>query len=121
MNWQPSNFVKKDYEINDNGEEIIDAKIEKKNQEIDKAINMLNYFTIPVSQIIMKSSGGHPSITNLSGFNFIELQKEVNEAIKNGENPFTNKGNSNSNLDSTAMKIMKDICKDIIIRLNKGV
>lgn len=120
MNWSPSNFSKEDYEIDDNGEEIFDAKIEKRNQEIDKAINMLNYFTIPVSQIIMKSSGGHPSITNLSGFNFIELQKEVNQSIQNGENPFDTKKNFGSNLDSTAMKIMKDICKETIVRLNKG-
>ena len=36
-----------------------------------KQKQMLNKVTISVWDIIMSQSGGHPNITNLSGFNFL--------------------------------------------------
>lgn len=120
MDWKPSNFNKQDYEIDDEGEEIIDPKIEKKNNEIDRAIEYLNKLTIPLPTIIEKTSGGHPSITNLSGFGFIEVQKQINKAIKNGENPMSEKKKPMfTKYETTSVKIMKSICKDVIEYLNK--
>lgn len=132
MNWKPSDFNKQDYEIDDEGEEIIDPKIEKKNNEIDRAIKYLNSLTIPLPTIIDKTSGGHPSITNLSGFGFIEVQKDIDRAIKNGENPMTNKKKQMitkyeptsdksmvTKYEPTSVKIMKSISRDVIKQLNK--
>lgn len=37
--------------------------------------NKLNKYKIPVWEIITRNSGGHPSITNLSGWNFLKYNK----------------------------------------------
>ena len=37
--------------------------------------NTLNKYKIPVWEIITRNSGGHPSITNLSGWNFLKYNK----------------------------------------------
>lgn len=131
MNWKKSQFNKVDYEEDEEGEEIIDPKIEKKNQEIDRAITYLNKLSIPLPEIILKTSGGHPSITNLSGFGFIEVQKKIDRSIKNGENPMQDKKvvkkdtinnkpiDKDKKYETTSVKIMKSICEDIVEYLNK--
>jgi hypothetical protein len=42
---------------------------------LDEQKNELNKHKIPVWEIITRNSGGHPSITNLSGWNFLKYNK----------------------------------------------
>ena len=95
----------------------------KKNQEIEKAIKYLSYLNISLPEIIMKMSGGHPGITNLSGFNFLDVQQSLNYKLKKGENPYIkgekSVGEYKRSGDSTSTKILKSIAQDVVKRLNK--
>lgn len=61
---------------------------EKRKQFKEKVIKFLNDFTIPLPEIIMKTSGGHPGITNLNGFQFLQTQRRIFGALKGGRNPY---------------------------------
>lgn len=106
---------------------------EKKNIEIDKAIKFLSYLKIPLTDIIEKSSGGHPGITNLSGFAFLDEQQKLNSILAKGENPYLKDKNedetddvkskfkkfkSDDKVDSTSTKILKSIAQDVVKTLN---
>lgn len=117
MNWKPSQFIKNDDD--------------KHNKEVDLAIALLSKFKISVVDIIRKSSGGHPSITNLSGFSFIDDEKKnsfkiskginpFNKPIKSDEKPKIEKKSSETKeaKDSTSTKILKSIAQDIVKKLN---
>ena len=94
------------------------------NSEIEKALKYLSYLTIPLPEIIMKVSGGHPGITNLSGFNFLNVQQRIAYKLKSGQNPYVKSEKTSSGTkyerkgDSTSTKILKSIAQDVIKRLN---
>lgn len=104
----------------------------RKNEEINKAIKYLSYLNIPLPEIILKTSGGHPGITNLSGFSFLDVQQRLNQYLKNGKNPYVKeedelndenekeitKIKSFKKGDSTSTKILKSIAQDVIKKLN---
>ena len=45
---------------------------EKHDSLINKALSILKKFYIPLPELIISQSGGHPGITNLSGFSFLD-------------------------------------------------
>lgn len=104
----------------------------KHNEEIKKAIKYLSYLNVPLPDIILKTSGGHPGITNLSGFSFLDAQQRLDKKLQNGENPYvkTTKMNNDSKIkdnkfkndkekpDSTSTKILKSIAQDVVKKLN---
>ena len=47
----------------------------------DEQKQMLSNLKIPVWELIIRNSGGHPSITNLSGLNFLKYNKEVMKIV----------------------------------------
>ena len=69
MNWKPSDFTKEEGNS-------------RKNDEIDRALKMLSSIYIPLPQIVEKLSGGHPSITNLSGFNLYDINKKIKNDLE---------------------------------------
>lgn len=91
-----------------------------------KCCKFLNTFKIPLSEIILKTSGGHKTITNLNGFSFLEEQKRISKALSNKRNPYEkieNKKDTKSSdkislYESTSLKILKSIAKDVVNRLN---
>lgn len=48
--------------------------------------NYLSGLKIPVWELIIRNSGGHPSITNISGLNFLAYNKQVMKIVYNTEN-----------------------------------
>lgn len=46
----------------------------------------LSGLKIPVWELIIRNSGGHPSITNISGLNFLAYNKQVMKIVYNTEN-----------------------------------
>lgn len=67
---------------------------EKLKQAMDTNYNDLTYqqktylggLKIPVWELIIRNSGGHPSITNISGLNFLAYNKQVMKIVYNTEN-----------------------------------
>jgi hypothetical protein len=47
--------------------------------------NTLNSIKIPVWELIIRNSGGHPSITNISGLNFLKYNKQMLKIVYNTE------------------------------------
>ena len=110
LNWKPSQFK---YEEGN----------EKKNKEIDKALKFLTDLYIPLPKLVEKLSGGHPAITNLTGFNFYEANKKIKRDIDKGMNPYDNDTKnfsfSKKGVDNGSTKILKSIAKDVVLKLNK--
>jgi hypothetical protein len=48
--------------------------------------NYLSSLKIPLWELIIRNSGGHPSITNISGLNFLAYNKQVMKIIYKTEN-----------------------------------
>lgn len=117
MNWKPSNFIK-------NGDD-------KHDKEVDLALSLLSKFKIPLVEIIRKSSGGHPAITNLSGFGFIDDEYRNSYKVSKGLNPYDKPIKSDTpkptvkpteqkeKKDTTSTKILKSIAQDVVKILNK--
>lgn len=92
-----------------------------------KIVKFLNRYTIPLTEIILKTSGGHPGITNLNGFAFLNTQQRINRSLDNGKNPYEvwikpkdYKPKSNEEkTESTSLKILRSIAKDVVKELNK--
>jgi hypothetical protein len=107
---------------------------EEGNEKKMKIVDLLTKFTIPLPEIILKTSGGHPGITNLNGFSFLNTQQRINNALNHGRNPYEpykkdNSQQSNDSKksmnktsyvkkDSTSLKILRSIAKDVVKRLN---
>ena len=92
-----------------------------------KCAKFLNTFKIPLSEIILKTSGGHKTITNLNGFGFLNEQQRINNAIRNKRSPYEKlntpsdkKSTGKSEYESTSLKILKSIAKDVVNSLNKS-
>jgi hypothetical protein len=68
--------------------------------------NYLSSLKIPVWELIIRNSGGHPSITNISGLNFLAYNKKVMKIAYNTEN-YTD--------------ILKMISKDIMDNLKQKI
>lgn len=103
---------------------------EKHDEMIDKALSILKHLYIPLPELIINQSGGHPAITNLSGFNFLDEKDHTDldgnpydnsrdEDITNDEE---NKEPSKKKIfrrgDSTSTKILKSIAEDVVKSLN---
>jgi len=92
-----------------------------------KCVKFLNTIKLPLSEIVLKTSGGHPGITNLNGFGFLQEQKRNNYKISNGINPYSteevpkkdnDKPFDKSKYESTSLKILKSIAEDVVKYLN---
>jgi len=100
MNWKPSDFINQPEE------------------EIKKAIDILGrklYVYLP--DIIMANSGGHPSITNLTGFGYLNEEISIRKRLDKGENPYEKskyKKDPNEKSDALSIVILKSIAKDVI-------
>ena len=98
---------------------------EKRKQFKEKVIKFLNDFTIPLPEIIMKTSGGHPGITNLTGFQFLQTQRRIFGALKGGRNPYAAldpnwKPDPNKpKKENAILTLMKSIACDVVKLLNK--
>ena len=98
---------------------------EKKKQFKEKVIKFLNDFTIPLPEIIMKTSGGHPGITNLSGFQFLQTQRRIFGALKGGRNPYApldpnwKPDPNKQKKESVVLQLLKAIACDVVKLLNK--
>ena len=101
----------------------------RKDEEINKALKYLSYLNIPLPEIILKTSGGHPGITNLSGFAFLDQQQRISGILAKGGNPYVKEEKSDQTEDkpikkdykkddSTSTKILKSIAQDVIKKLN---
>lgn len=99
MNWHNNDFMDVD------------------NKDVSRALDMLSRFYVPLNEIILTNSGGHSSITNISGFNYLNEELGIRELIKDNKNPYTN----NKSISSLSNVILKTIAKKIIKKLtNKG-
>lgn len=100
MNWKPSDFIESDP------------------KEIEKALDILGkklYVYLP--DIVMANSGGHPSITNLTGFGYLNEELRLRSRLDKGENPYEKsnyKKDSSEKSDALSVVILKSIAKDII-------
>jgi hypothetical protein len=68
--------------------------------------NFLSELKIPVWELIIRNSGGHPSITNISGLNFLAYNKKVMKIVYKTEN-YTD--------------ILKMIAKDLVNNLKSKI
>lgn len=91
-----------------------------------KIVKLLSRFKIPLPEIILKTSGGHPGITNLNGFAFLNTQQKIDKSLENGKNPYEKwvkpadykpKKNKEKK-ESTSLKILRSIAKDVTKVLN---
>lgn len=110
-----------------------DKDTEKQLEYKFKCCKFLNTFKLPLSEIILKTSGGHKTITNLNGFGFLNEQQRINRAIKEGRNPYVKsetsqnkpasdkKDENKKEYESTSLKILKSIAKDVVNALNKKI
>lgn len=93
-----------------------------------KVVKFLNNFKLPLPEIILKSSGGHPGITNLQGFAFLNTQQRIDKSLSNGKNPYEKWIRPNGykpksdeeRKESTSLKILRSIAKDVVKILNKN-
>jgi hypothetical protein len=91
-----------------------------------KIVKFLNKYTIPLSDIILKTSGGHPGITNLNGFAFLNTQQRINRDLEKGKNPYEKwikpdnykPKTDEERTESTSLKILRSIAKDVTSALN---
>jgi hypothetical protein len=96
------------------------------NEKKMKIVELLSNFTIPLPEIVLKTSGGHKSITNLASFNFLNTQQRINNAFNHDRNPYepykrpegVPAPKSSEKKESTVLKILRSIAKDVVKRLN---
>jgi hypothetical protein len=101
---------------------------EEGNEKKMKIVDLLTKFTIPLPEIILKTSGGHPGITNLNGFSFLNTQQRINMALYHERNPYepykrpegTPASKPTVKKESTSLKILRSIAKDVVKRLNNN-
>ena len=60
---------------------------ERKEQSM-RMIKFMNSFRIPLYDIIKVQSGGHKSITNIVGLNFLRQQNSIDVALSKNDNPY---------------------------------
>lgn len=114
MNLKPSQLIPND----DDTDDALSLKM--------KIVKFLNKYTIPLSEIVLKTSGGHKSITNLGSFNLLTTQQRINRDLEKGKNPYEKwvkpadyKPKSNDEKkESTVLKILRSIAKDVVRILN---
>ena len=68
--------------------------------------NYLSSLKIPVWELIIRNSGGHPSITNISGLNFLAYNKQVMKIVYKTDN-YTD--------------ILKQIARDFVNNLKEKI
>lgn len=89
-----------------------------------KVVKFLNNFKLPLPEIILKTSGGHPGITNLQGFSFLNTQQRIDKALNKNKNPYEkwvrpkDYKPKDDKPESTSLKILRSIAKDVIKVLN---
>ena len=91
-----------------------------------KIVRLLTRFTIPLPEIILKTSGGHPGITNLNGFAFLNTQQRINKSLDKGKNPYEKwvkpadykPKEDKEKKESTSLKVLRSIAKYVVKRLN---
>ena len=101
---------------------------EKHDSLINKALSILKKFYIPLPELIISQSGGHPGITNLSGFSFLDEKDKTDlEGNPYDDTPQTNSEDDIKNKekkkifrkgDTTSTKILKSIAEDVVKKLN---
>ena len=101
---------------------------EKHDSLINKALSILKKFYIPLPELIISQSGGHPGITNLSGFSFLDEKDKTDlEGNPYDDTPQTNSEDDTKNKekkkifrkgDTTSTKILKSIAEDVVKKLN---
>ena len=100
MNWKPSDFI------------------EQPTEEVNKALDILGKkLYIPLPDLILTNSGGHPSITNLTGFGYLNEEMRIRRDLEDGVNPFEKseyKKDPNEKSDALSIVILKSTAKDII-------
>lgn len=106
--YKDSIFVEKDGElvktpINDEIRKYMDMTYEKMTGQ-DR--DVLKKYKIPVLELIYRNSGGHPSITNIQGFNFLKYDPENLKKIY-GTEKYT--------------EVMKKIARDFINNLKDKI
>jgi hypothetical protein len=90
-------------QINDEIRKNMDLTYEKMNGENR---SVLSKYKIPLIDLITKNSGGHPSITNIQGFNFMKYDKKYLKEVYKTEK-YTD--------------VMKKIARDFINNLKEKV
>lgn len=89
-----------------------------------KIVRFLNNFKLPLPDIILTTSGGHPGITNLNGFAFLNTQQRINMSLQKDKNPYEkwvrpdNYQPKKDKKESTSLKILRSIAKDVVKVLN---
>lgn len=114
MNWKPNDFV------------------EQSSEEVKKALDILGRkLYVYLSDIVIENSGGHPSITNLSGFDYLNEELRLRKKLENNKNPYIkpevkkdektdkekNKLDDKPKKDNLSTVILKSIAKDVIRKL----
>ena len=105
MDWTPSQFI--------NGDE----------KDVKRAIDMLSRFYVPLYDIIKLQSGGHPAITNITGFGYLNTQQKVSKMVDEGKNPYVGDGYKKDKDDESITKcekLMKYVAKEILYELFKA-
>jgi len=114
MNWKPKDFV------------------EQSPEEIEKALDILGRkLYLYLSDIVLANSGGHPSITNITGFDYLNEELRIRKKLENNKNPYikvdvkkddkSNEDKKNVNdkskKDNLSIVILKSIAKNIVRKL----
>lgn len=113
MNWKPTDFE------------------EQPTEEVDKALDILGRkLYVYLSDIVLANSGGHPSITNLTGFEYLNEELRLRYKLEKGYNPYIKvekekedkpkekKKEDKPKKDSLSTVILKSIAKDVIKKLH---
>lgn len=103
---------------------------DKKKQFKEKALKIMAQFKIPLYDIVLKTSGGHTGITNLSGFSFLTTQQRIEKALEKGRNPYEvyvkpvdykpKQTDDKPKYEPTSVKILKSIAQDVVKKLNNN-
>ena len=112
MNWKPTDFE------------------EQPTEEVDKALDILGRkLYVYLSDIVLANSGGHPSITNLTGFEYLNEELRLRYKLEKGYNPYIKvekkkednpkeiKKEDKPKKDSLSTVILKSIAKDVVRKL----
>lgn len=112
MNWKPTDFE------------------EQSSEEVNKALDILGKkLYVYLSDIILANSGGHPSITNLTGFEYLNEELRLRYKLEKGINPYIKvekkkedkpkeiKKEDKPKKDSLSTVILKSIAKDVVRKL----
>lgn len=114
MNFKPSKYYP--------GE---DVSFERKEQSM-RMIKFMNSFRIPLYDIIKVQSGGHKSITNIVGFNFLRQQHLIDVALSKNDNPYRKltkeeleKIKENNNMKKSSMQRMLNMVAENVVNTLK--